>query len=241
MAQVPVEAGGQCDWHDHPCTELVYTDQTAGVLWDGAKRLQFKPGQVFSYQPGSRHRVELSRGGEHDCFGVKGCDAHTIPLGVWDASTNLIALVEQCKTVTRKADALHQQHLDLLAGLIVLEVRSALDIDTDDHSNDYALQARQIIENRFDEPLSLGQIASHLYISPDYLRQLFRKKFGQSPIHFLIRKRIEVAQQLLQDKHLSIQEVALRCGFDNPYYFSRMFRKLTGQTASQYRKQNANQ
>ena len=61
-------------------------------------------------------------------------------------------------------------------------------------------------------------------------------EFGLSPLRYLIRKRIEIAQEMLRDdRSLSVAEVARRCGFENPYYFARMFKRITGKTPSSYR------
>jgi AraC-like DNA-binding protein len=70
---------------------------------------------------------------------------------------------------------------------------------------------------------------------------MFRETFGTSPMHYLIRRRIEHAQELLRITDLPLQEIARRCGIDNPYYFSRLFRKVVGQTASRYRRTNCRQ
>jgi two-component system response regulator YesN len=51
----------------------------------------------------------------------------------------------------------------------------------------------------------------------------------------LIQARIERAGDLLADPGLSVKEVARRSGFESPYYFSRLFRKVTGRTPSEFR------
>lgn len=92
------------------------------------------------------------------------------------------------------------------------------------------------IIHRHDGALSIADIANRLYISKDYLRHLFAEYAGQSPIKYILRARIERAQALLIDKNLRIGEIADQCGFENVYYFSRLFRKVTGQTPSGFRK-----
>ncbi|MEI8196735.1 MAG: AraC family transcriptional regulator [Phycisphaerae bacterium] len=238
-----VPQGSACGWHEHPCAELVYTGRSAGWYFEGGgsgegtkgSRVPFQPGQIFTYQPGPRHRVEVTTAGEHWCIGVRGCGAEQIPPTVLDSSETLTTAFHRCLESTRTAGPLRQEWLYLQAGLIVLEIRSALQLAAAPPPADYAQQARALIEARFNERLSLRDIASDLYISPDYLRQLFRQRFGQSPIHYLIRKRIEAAQIMLRTSTLSIREIGGHCGFENPYYFSRMFHKVTGQSASDFR------
>jgi AraC-like DNA-binding protein/mannose-6-phosphate isomerase-like protein (cupin superfamily) len=92
------------------------------------------------------------------------------------------------------------------------------------------------IIHRHEGALSVADIASRLYISKDYLRHLFSEYAGESPIKYILRVRLEKAQVLLVDKSLRIGEIATQCGFENAYYFSRFFRKITRQTPSDFRK-----
>ncbi|MBU4198996.1 MAG: AraC family transcriptional regulator [Verrucomicrobia bacterium] len=82
--------------------------------------------------------------------------------------------------------------------------------------------------------LSVATLADQLYISPDYLRHAFKNHSRHSPIQHILNARIEKAKTLLTGDDLRIKEVADRCGFENTFYFSRFFRKLTGYTPSQY-------
>ena len=93
------------------------------------------------------------------------------------------------------------------------------------------------IIHRHEGAVSVAALASRLYISKDYLRHLFSEYAGESPIKYILRVRLEKAQVLLGDKSLRIGEIATQCGFENAYYFSRFFRKITGQTPSEFRKQ----
>lgn len=232
----PADPRYVCEWHDHPCTEIVFTGQTAGILLDGDRRIQFGPHEVFTYQPGTRHNVEMRVAGSHVCIGARGCGAEQLPVGAWSASDVLAQHFLQCVPLINQFGPMRETHLDLLAGLIVVEMRSQLQPAADKPALDVAEHAKEVIDTRFNEKLSLSEIASDLYISPDYLRQLFRKRFGLSPIHYLLHRRIEAAQLLLTSTALSVQEIGRRCGFENPYYFSRMFRKLAGRSPSEFRR-----
>lgn len=233
---IHVEKGFACAFHDHPCTEIVCTGESAGTLYDGQKQFPFGPHQIFTYQPTGHHHVRIAAGGTQLCIGVRGCGAELLPVGVWPMSETTSQIHRQCLAAMNGPDLHHETRLDLLAGLLVTDLRSSCEgQQARPSAPDIAQQARQIIDTRFDDKLSLRDLASELYISPDYLRQLFRKRFGQSPIHYLIRKRIEAAEELLTTSNTAIRDIGERCGFDNPYYFSRMFRKVTGKRPSDYR------
>jgi AraC-like DNA-binding protein len=72
-------------------------------------------------------------------------------------------------------------------------------------------------------------------VSPSHLRELFRSVTGYSPLEFVRRQRVEVARQMLADPSLAVKEVARRCGFDDVFHFSRVFRKIDGLAPTHYR------
>jgi len=71
--------------------------------------------------------------------------------------------------------------------------------------------------------------------SYNYLRVLFRQVTGISPLDYVNRMRVAYACEQLSYSSQAIKEIAYNAGFDDPHYFSRMFRKITGITPGQYR------
>jgi signal transduction histidine kinase/AraC-like DNA-binding protein/DNA-binding response OmpR family regulator len=93
------------------------------------------------------------------------------------------------------------------------------------------------IYQNYGRPLSRQEIARAVGVSESYLSHIFRHEMGLSPWEWLTRLRVERAKELLAQANLSITEVACRVGFEDPAYFSRVFRKSVGQTCQAYRKQ----
>jgi AraC-like DNA-binding protein len=92
------------------------------------------------------------------------------------------------------------------------------------------------------ERLSLGDAAGMVHRSPSTLAHLFKRKVGRSFRQVQIEARMTRACELLRGEgYLSVKEVAYRCGFDDPLYFSRLFRKRRGQAPSRWRKQTVEQ
>ena len=81
-------------------------------------------------------------------------------------------------------------------------------------------------------PADLARAAG---LSPSHFTRLFRLWTGLPPGEYLLRKRVEQACKLLGDPTLSIKEVAARSGFDDPYYFSKVFRRVDGLTPTLFR------
>ncbi len=98
-----------------------------------------------------------------------------------------------------------------------------------------------VVRDRLHQPLSQRQSVQHelekLGYSYAHLCRLFHKAYGISPLQYLNALRIEQAKRLLNDPGLAVDEVARRSGVSNAQYFSRMFRRYTGKSPSQYRKE----
>lgn len=109
---------------------------------------------------------------------------------------------------------------------------------TSDESKDTAhliLMTKSFIEAHYQEPLSLEQLASHFYISPSYLSRVFKRETGENISTFIQTIRIEQAKTLLKTTSLKSYEIADRVGIQDPVYFSRIFKKITGCKPKDYR------
>jgi two-component system response regulator YesN len=92
-----------------------------------------------------------------------------------------------------------------------------------------------LIEN-YRHPYSLERLAASFGCKAAYLLRLYRKIKGSTPTQDLIRLRIEKAKRLLVGHpHLEIKQVAAAVGYEDPLYFSRLFKKETGLNPSAFR------
>ncbi len=96
--------------------------------------------------------------------------------------------------------------------------------------------AKEYLDKNLSRPLEVEDLAGHLGYSGTWILKIFRNAVGVPPAQYLRRRRIEKAQSLLQDRKLSITDIAFRCGFSSSQHFSQVFRKYTGQTPRQSRK-----
>jgi transcriptional regulator GlxA family with amidase domain len=67
---------------------------------------------------------------------------------------------------------------------------------------------------------------------------MFCKEVQFSPINYFLHLKIERAGQLLLHTNMKINQISLKLGFDDPYYFSRLFKKIKGVSPKQYRETN---
>ena len=85
------------------------------------------------------------------------------------------------------------------------------------------------------EKLSLGDVADHVYVSQWHLSKLINKDTGQSFFDLLSSMRIERAKVLLATTNMKLSTIAMEIGYNEPNYFSHVFRKLEGITPKEYR------
>ncbi len=94
---------------------------------------------------------------------------------------------------------------------------------------------KEYIENHLDGSLSRKELSGVVYLSEDYLSKVFATTTGMSLSSYVSSRRIARAQQLLAETNLTVSQIALRVGFSNFSYFSKIFREQTGKTPNEYR------
>jgi AraC family transcriptional regulator len=95
----------------------------------------------------------------------------------------------------------------------------------------------KLIEDRFAEPLTLSELAAQACLSEFHFSRLFRSATGLTPYRYLMRRRVQAAEELLTKRQASLLGVALQVGFGSQANFIRAFRQFTGVTPSLYRAQ----
>lgn len=89
--------------------------------------------------------------------------------------------------------------------------------------------------NRIQKPVTVAELAEIEHFSPSRYRTVFRKCMGMSPLEYMTHMRMRRACELLTTEDLSVAEVAEACGYQDPLYFSRVFRAHFNVAPSKYR------
>lgn len=223
-----------CEKHSHPCTEIILNELGEGKTCEQNNSWEWTHNTVYIYQPGPLHWVENRLGGSELCIGTSGLGIEKIPAGVFQAQPSLVNLFTLMKQAVQSPSPLQKERIELYCAMICLEIVESRISAAGETPVSTADIIRETIDYRFNKKISLSELASGLYISKDYLRQVFRKEYGLSPMRYMIQKRIEHACHLLKGANMSISEVAQQCGFDDPYYFSRLFKKIMGVPPTKY-------
>ena len=93
------------------------------------------------------------------------------------------------------------------------------------------------LESNVSRRLSSGEISDHICMNYNYISGVFREKTGMSIMEYHAKIRINEAARLLRNSNMNVSEVSSRLGFEDPLYFSRVFKKVTGYSPSDYIKQ----
>jgi transcriptional regulator GlxA family with amidase domain len=95
--------------------------------------------------------------------------------------------------------------------------------------------ARDLADRHYDSPLDLDALAAAALVSKYHFARCFAETYGESPMRYLTRRRIERAQDLLRSANLTVTEVCMLVGFSSLGSFSSRFRELVGESPTQYR------
>ncbi|MCU6710196.1 helix-turn-helix domain-containing protein [Paenibacillus sp. J5C_2022] len=117
------------------------------------------------------------------------------------------------------------------------ELCEAVNNGKESHNYELKQKIEQYIENHYrDSSISLSGIADKFNLSSSYLSRYFREQFGYNYTDYVNRMRIEAAKRILmEDKQVSINQIAQDIGYDNDVTFRRVFKKYTGVAPSQYK------
>jgi len=93
----------------------------------------------------------------------------------------------------------------------------------------------EIIRKSFHQNLTIQQLADEVFLSPGHLQTLFKKETGQTINDYITNVRLERAQYLLKQPAMKIYEVANQVGYQDTYYFTKIFKKMVGVNPIEYR------
>lgn len=128
-----------------------------------------------------------------------------------------------------------------IKGLLLAELSLLLVLIEEQDASRYSeseriFRCQWLIRNNLHDPeLSVESLAAELRCSPSHLSKLFHRATGERIVECLTRLRLANAIDAVRHTPLSVKEIAVACGFNDPNYFTRVFRKATGRSPVQYR------
>ena len=121
------------------------------------------------------------------------------------------------------------QHLSIVSNQIAVQERNA--------EPPVITRAKEFIKQHQSDDISLGQVAKAVNTSTFYFCKMFKKVTGINFTDYVSRVRIEKAKNLLLNPNLRVSEIAYEVGFQSLTHFNRIFKKILGQSPTEYRGQ----
>jgi AraC-like DNA-binding protein len=222
----------------HPFWELGAVKEGSGELDTVGTRLALRPGMVFLIPPGLPH-TEIAAGNiDITWVGLRGSllDEVRTERALYVVSEILADRVESLWIAAVKQRIGGGPELDglartLTACFIGMSMHDAGVADSD-RIGDLALYLRQHLA----EPARVETLARRMGCSVGHMRRMFKARTGSTPAGYLAHVRIEHALRLLEHSNLPIADVARLTGYEDPFYFCRVFQKTIGTSPLKYRK-----
>ncbi len=130
-----------------------------------------------------------------------------------------------------------------IKGLLLAEFSLLLALVEEEDSARYTeservFRCQWLIRNNLHDPeLGVETLATELRCSSSHLSKLFQRETGEGIVPYITRIRLANAVDAVRHTPLSVKEIASACGFNDPNYFTRVFRKATGRSPVQYREE----
>jgi AraC-like DNA-binding protein len=232
--------------------QLHYITRGRGSLYHGEDRPRgLEAGSVFLLLPGVPHwyAPDADTGWDEHWVGFTGEYTHSLlqrrflsprrPVLHVGLSETILDDFQNLIEIAKNEPPAFQQRLGALVVNLLAQVRGF----SKEHRLGSEVEALiQKARFRFLEnlarPLDLESFARELKLDYPAFRRLFKDYTGLSPYQYFLQLKIHRARHLLQEGNLSVKEVAYELGFDNQYYFSRIFKKKTGRSPSEWQRRS---
>jgi AraC-like DNA-binding protein len=178
--------------------------------------------------------------GENTTAFFAGIDQHaTTTLVSVEKSAKIIELFHECYHLLEKGYSLNRiiyvsQLACYLAALIRFSQQQPQMAWNEEKKHDIELSL-QFMTEHLENNVTLQQLADQAKLSVPHYTHVFKKTTGYSPIDYYLRLKIQLACQHLDLTDQSIKGISMQLGFQDPYYFSRLFKKIMGKSPSEYR------
>jgi len=177
-------------------------------------------GQIFRSKPSAAQFDKLAQ-----LFAQWGLQGETEKLKAAYLGSRVMNAKEHESVV--KLLTIFAEHLSMVSNQILVQKENA--------EPPMITRAKQFIRDHFAEELSLGQVAKAVNTSTFYFCKMFKKFTGINFTEYLSRIRIENARNLLLNPNLRVSEIAYEVGFQSLTHFNRVFKKVVGQSPTEFR------
>ena len=222
-----------------PYLDLTYCiEGEMRYIYEG-KEYVLNSGDAILYPIGSvRKRISGSAPALYASFNIK--FAEDFPLSVFGVLRKSVRsdTVQILESIRKSHSLLGQEKNEKCSALFYYLYYQLVETARE-NENPHIKHIKRYIASRLPEKITLSEIAEAAHLVPHYCCTLFSKHEGIGLFDFILAQRIELAKNLIITDTMSLSDIAEHVGFSDYNYFSRIFKRVTGVTATQYRRGNS--
>lgn len=250
----------------HDFWEMVYVHKGVATCSSNDKTFDLKEENILFHQPNEMHSLTCDKGSEvavisFDCLSEamrfftakhvklnhkqKNMILELVDIANKTYNTTFynsdVELMELLPNPTLGGEQLIKNYLemlmiDIMRTLTEKETGNTVFLQDAEINNKLAEEIIKILKDNVYQRLSVDDISKKINYSKAYIFRQFKAATGKSIMDYYISLKIKTAQDLLLVDNVSIKEISEKLAFDTPNYFSKTFKKITGETPSEYKK-----
>lgn len=225
--------------HQHHCWEILFSMKGKGKIRINKLVVPFHEGSIFCIPPMTPHCKRSEEGYADGCIFAEqlGLSEDRVWIFEDDSQGTLTSLFEIAYTTQMRNSPNSKKIIDALGDAIY---QMLLEMSEWNGTRNEAVDrfAHLLIDKIPDCSFDISKAVEETGYNPNYFRKIFRDMLNTTPVEYFNRLRIEHAKRQLKQYGTirSIKEISARCGFSDPYYFSRKFKQLTGMSPRDFLK-----
>ena len=250
----------------HDFWEMVYVDKGNVEIMRDEERIVLKQGEIVFHKPNEFHAIRAADSSPNFFVVSFVCDSpamvyfekyHTMLDKTLKGFISSIIKESDCtyvipkndtqlKKLTKKENALiggEQLIKTYLEQLLIFLIRGITGRDVlgifptkESMESHIVVDIKKYISSNLEDSIRVCDICRRFGYSKSYISKIFREQTGETLSSYGIRKRIECARMLIREGNLNFAQISAKLNFDNPQYFSRVFKRVTGMTPSEFKR-----
>lgn len=229
---------------------FLYCMEGEGVIWTRGKKYILKEREAFCIPRMQAHRYCANEKNPWSILWVhfKGEDTKYYPLEEcrvvrFNSASATNRMIHLFHLLFRVLDGMYTLgnfiYISQIVSLIMAETYCRQKQDDALEQNRHVTDIVHYFYNNIGKMLTLDDISREFEVSKSYLNVIFLKYTQHAPIDFLIHLKMQEACKLLRSTNMYIYEIAEYVGYDDQYYFSRIFKKIVGMSPRDYKKKDS--
>ena len=239
-----------CTLHTHQCIEIFYILKGAGSFRVEDISFPIEQDHVIIINSGVSH-TEVSSTQEPLEYIAMGINGHDFLLDVQQdrrycvlrdpsATRQLLPYLRHISAEITQKNAHYREVVQHILQVLVIQLlrsRSIASLTSQSGNiSPKCVQIKRYIDSHYKENITIDTLSNVTFLSRSYLIHIFSKEYGEPPISYLMKRRVEESRYLLAKTDYSILDIGLMVGFSSGSYFSQSFRRLEGISPKEYRR-----